>query len=42
MSRNFGVPQHINRTGRGSVWPVLLVVSIVIGAINVAAFMHHW
>jgi hypothetical protein len=42
MSRNFGVPQHITRQGRGSVWPMLLVATIMVGAINVAALLHHW
>jgi hypothetical protein len=45
MARNFGVPQQINRQSRGSLWPVLLIASILIGgigAIDVAAHLHHW
>jgi hypothetical protein len=45
MARNFGVPQHIHRPGRGSLWPVLLIVSILIGgigAIDMAAHLRPW
>jgi hypothetical protein len=42
MARNFGVPQQISREGRGSLWPILLIVSILIGAINIAVHLHHW
>jgi hypothetical protein len=42
MARNFGMPQHIRPEYRGSLWPVLLIVFIVVlsGAIDIAA--HHW
>jgi hypothetical protein len=45
MARNFGVPQQIHRQGRGSLWPVLLIVTILtgcIGAIDVAAHLRPW
>jgi hypothetical protein len=42
MARNFGVPHQINREGRESLWPILLIVSILIGAINIAVHLHHW
>lgn len=45
MARNFGVPQHIHRQGRGSLWLVLLIVSILIGgigAIDIAAHLRPW
>ena len=41
MARNFGLPQQINREYRGSLWPILLLGFIVIGAIDVAAHLHY-
>jgi hypothetical protein len=42
MARNFGMHQQIRPEYRGSLWPVLLIVFIVVlsGAIDIAA--HHW
>jgi hypothetical protein len=42
MARNFGVPQQINRQSRGSLWPILLIVSTLIGTINIAVHLHRW
>jgi hypothetical protein len=42
MARNFGMHQQIRPEYRGSLWPVLLIVFVLIlsGAIDIAA--HHW
>jgi hypothetical protein len=42
MARNFGMPQQIRREYRGSLWPILLVVFILAGAIDIAVHLHHW
>jgi hypothetical protein len=41
MARNFGLPQQVNRDHRGSIWPLLAIVFMLIGVINVAAHLHH-
>lgn len=42
MARNFGMPHQIRQEYRGSLWPILLIVFILVlsGAIDIAA--HHW
>ncbi|MDE2332177.1 MAG: hypothetical protein KGK16_15545 [Bradyrhizobium sp.] len=40
MARNFGVPHQTHRESSGSVWPILLAVSILVGAINIAAHLY--
>ncbi|WP_300183664.1 hypothetical protein [Bradyrhizobium sp.] len=42
MARNFGMPQQIRREYRGSLWPLLLIVFILAGAIDIAAHLQHW
>jgi hypothetical protein len=42
MARNFGMPQHIRREYRGSLWPLLLIVFVLAGAIDIAAHLQHW
>jgi len=42
MARNFGMSQQVRHEYRGSLWPILLIVFILVlsGAIDIAA--HHW
>jgi hypothetical protein len=42
MARNFGVPQHISRSYRPSLWPLLAVTFIMVGMIDVATHLRHW
>ena len=42
MARNFGMPQQIRREYRGSLWPLLLIVFILAGAIDIAAHLQRW
>jgi hypothetical protein len=42
MARNFGMPQQIRREYRGSLWPLLLIVFVLAGAIDIAAHLQHW
>lgn len=42
MARNFGMHQQIRREYRGSLWPILLFVVILAGAIEVAVHLHSW
>jgi hypothetical protein len=42
MARNFGMPQHIRREDRASLWPILLVAVVLAGAIDIAVHLHHW
>jgi hypothetical protein len=41
MARNFGLARQTNRRYRGSLWPLLPVIFIVLGLINVAAHLFH-
>jgi len=42
MARNFGMPRQIRREYRGSLWPILLIVFVLAGAIDIAAHLNHW
>jgi hypothetical protein len=42
MARNFGMHQQIRPEYRGSLWPILLIVFILAGAIDIATHLHHW
>ena len=42
MARNFGMHQQITPEYRGSLWPILLIVFILAGAIDIATHLHHW
>ena len=42
MSRNFGVPRQTHGAYRGPMWPLLVVTLIMIGLINVAAYLIPW
>ncbi|HEY3681038.1 MAG TPA: hypothetical protein VGL45_20170 [Bradyrhizobium sp.] len=41
MARNFGMHQPTKQQYRGSFWPILLIFSILIGAINIATHLHR-
>jgi hypothetical protein len=41
MSRNFGLPQTLNRNDRGSLWPLMLIAFFVIGIVDVALHLHQ-
>ena len=37
--------RYLNRSGReyrGSLWPLLLIVFVLAGAIDIAAHLQHW
>jgi hypothetical protein len=34
--------QQIRPEYRGSLWPILLIVFILAGAIDIATHLHHW
>jgi len=42
MARNFGMHQQIRREYRSSLWPILLVVVVLAGAIDIAVHLHSW
>jgi hypothetical protein len=42
MSRNFGVPRQTDSGYRGSMWPLVALMLIMIGLIDVATHLHHW
>jgi hypothetical protein len=42
MARNFGMHQQIRPEYRGSLWPILLIVFILAGAIDIATHLRHW
>jgi hypothetical protein len=41
MARNFGMPQQTKQQYHGSLWPFLLIFSVLIGAINIATHLHR-
>jgi hypothetical protein len=41
MAHSFGVPQPFNQSGRGSLWPFLLVAFLAIGIVDVAEHLHR-
>jgi hypothetical protein len=42
MARNFGVPPRFKRNYRGSLWPLLPMVFMAAGVIDVIAHLHRW
>jgi hypothetical protein len=40
MARNFGMHQQATQQYRGSLWPILLIVSLLVGAIDIAVHLH--
>jgi hypothetical protein len=41
MARNFGVPQPLNQSDRGSLWPFFLVAVLAVGMVDAAVHLHR-